>query len=125
MAKKEKTYTCGLQAALEVAGGKWKTLVLWPLTLAAACRFGELRRKVPGISEKMLIQQLKELEADGIVSRKSYQEVPPRVEYSLTKFGTSLCEALGPLCHWGTQHMKRIESCKQKMTKAAPKKKTA
>lgn len=108
-----KTYNCGLEAALDVVGGKWKLLILMPL-YEAAQRFGELRRQVPGISEKMLIQSLKELEKDDIVTRKVYQEVPPRVEYSLTTIGHSLLEAFKPLCEWGTLHMKRIELCKSK-----------
>jgi DNA-binding HxlR family transcriptional regulator len=107
-----KAYTCGLEAALEVVGGKWKVLILWPLRLDVR-RFGELRRMVPGISEKMLIQHLKEMEADGIVTRKDFKEVPPRVEYALTAFGESLCVALTPLCEWGALHMKRIEACKE------------
>ena len=80
-----------LEAALEVVGGKWKVLILpWPLHSAGPHRFGELRRQVPGISEKMLIQHLKEMEADGIVTRKDFKEVPPRVEYALTSLGKSL-----------------------------------
>ena len=109
---RQKTYGCGLEAALEVVGGKWKVLILWPLS-SGARRFGELRRLVTGISEKMLIQHLKEMEADGIVTRKDYKEVPPRVEYSLTAFGESLCAALAPLCEWGSLHMARLEACKQ------------
>jgi DNA-binding HxlR family transcriptional regulator len=107
-----KSYSCGLEAALEVVGGKWKVLILWPLRPHAR-RFGELRRMVPGISEKMLIQHLKEMEADGIVTRKDFKEVPPRVEYALTAFGESLCAALTPLCEWGALHMQRIEACKE------------
>jgi DNA-binding HxlR family transcriptional regulator len=107
-------YTCGLEAALDVIGGKWKALILWHLHDSPK-RFGELRRDVAGISEKMLIQHLKQMEADNIVSRKDYQEVPPRVEYSMTSFGISLCEAVTPLCEWGEQHMERIESCKAKV----------
>jgi DNA-binding HxlR family transcriptional regulator len=103
----QKTYECGLEAALEVVGGKWKVLILWPLQ-SERRRFGELRRLVPGISEKMLIQHLKEMEADGIVTRRDFKEVPPRVEYALTSFGQSLCTALAPLCEWGTLHMQRI-----------------
>jgi DNA-binding HxlR family transcriptional regulator len=108
---RQKTYSCGLEAALEVVGGKWKVLILWPLS-SGARRFGELRRLVTGISEKMLIQHLKEMEADGIVTRKDYKEVPPRVEYALTTFGESLCAALAPLCEWGALHMARIEACR-------------
>lgn len=106
-------YGCGLEAALDVVGGKWKVLILWALR-SAPCRFGELRREITGISEKMLIQSLKELELDQIVRRKDYKEVPPRVEYALTPFGSSLYEALSPLCAWGQQHMTRIEARKRK-----------
>ena len=73
-------------------------------------RFGELRRRVPGISEKMLIQALRELEADGVVHREAYHEIPPRVEYSVTEFGASLNAVLEPLCRWGEQHMERINA---------------
>jgi DNA-binding HxlR family transcriptional regulator len=101
-----RTYSCGLEAALEVAGGKWKILILWHLR--EPLRFSQLRREVVGISEKVLIQQLREMEADGIVKRKAFNEIPPRVEYSLTAFGLSLKEALNPLLEWGKLHMKRI-----------------
>jgi DNA-binding HxlR family transcriptional regulator len=106
---KKRTYYCGLEAALDVVGGKWKPLVLWHLA-SGTRRFGELRRLVEGISEKMLIQQLREMEADGIVARKVFHEVPPRVQYSLTEFGVSLGEALRPLCEWGGEHMSRIQA---------------
>ena len=115
---KNQPYGCGLEAALDVIGGKWKPIVLWHL-VPGPCRFGELRRLVTGISEKMLIQQLREMKADGIVARKDYQEMPPRVEYSLTVFGVSLTEALRPLCEWGTTHMKRIEARKDQGEPAA------
>jgi DNA-binding HxlR family transcriptional regulator len=108
---RQKTYICGLDASLDVVGGKWKGLILWTLR-SQAHRFGELRRSVDGISEKMLIQHLKEMEADGIVKRKDFKEVPPRVEYALTPFGQSLNAALEPLCEWGSLHMKRIEARK-------------
>ena len=100
-------YSCGLEAALDVVGGKWKVLVLYHLW-GGPRRFGELRRAVAGISEKMLIQQLRELEADGVVDRRDFREVPPRVEYALTPFGVSLIDALRPLCEWGNAHMKGI-----------------
>jgi DNA-binding HxlR family transcriptional regulator len=108
---RRQAYGCGLEAALAVVGGKWKPVVLWHLT-SGPRRFGELRRSVTGISEKMLIQQLREMEADGIAARKDYKEIPPRVEYSLTRFGVSLSEALRPLCDWGREHMGRIERTK-------------
>jgi DNA-binding HxlR family transcriptional regulator len=102
-----RVYHCGLEAALDVIGGKWKPLILWHLQTERR-RFGELKRLVQGISEKVLIQQLRELEADGIIHRKAYPEIPPRVEYSLTPFGVSLKEAMTPLCRWGSKHMERI-----------------
>jgi DNA-binding HxlR family transcriptional regulator len=102
---------CGIEAALAVIGGKWKPIVLWHLAPGPR-RFGELRRLVTGISEKMLIQQLREMEGDGIVSRKDFREIPPRVEYALTAFGVSLSEALRPLCEWGREHMGRIGKSK-------------
>jgi DNA-binding HxlR family transcriptional regulator len=104
---KSQPYSCGLGPALDVIGGKWKSLILWEVH-SQPVRFGELKRRVPGISEKMLIQQLREMEADGIVHREVYHEVPPRVEYSVTEFGASLNEALAPLAEWGQKHMARI-----------------
>jgi DNA-binding HxlR family transcriptional regulator len=103
----KRVYYCGLEASLAVIGGKWKFLILWHLAHDPA-RFGELRRLVVGVSEKMLIQGLKEMAADNIVSRKDFRELPPRVEYSLTAFGKTLASAVEPLCEWGTLHMKRI-----------------
>jgi DNA-binding HxlR family transcriptional regulator len=104
-----RVFNCGLEAALDVIGGKWKVLILWNLhQQPEGTRFGELRRQVQGISEKMLIQQLRELENDGVVHRQMFQEIPPKVEYSLTEFGVSLKEAMTPICQWGEKHMKRI-----------------
>jgi DNA-binding HxlR family transcriptional regulator len=118
-------YGCGLEAALEIVGGKWKVLILWHLRTQPR-RFGELKRLVEGISEKMLIQQLKELEAHAIVLRQDFKEVPPRVEYSLTDFGVSLIESLQPLCAWGEQHMQRIQvCCAEKQAAAKPEKQRA
>ncbi|MBM7784538.1 winged helix-turn-helix transcriptional regulator [Tenggerimyces flavus] len=107
MAKIGGPYACGLDAAADVIDGKWKPRILWALHYGPV-RFGELRRKVAGVSEKMLIQQLRELEHDGIVHREIYREVPPKVEYSLTDLGQSLNEALLPLGDWGEKHMAHI-----------------
>ncbi|WP_437807394.1 winged helix-turn-helix transcriptional regulator [Sorangium sp. So ce1078] len=106
MAKREQSDTCGLGAALDVIGGKWKATILWRLH-ARPLRFGELRRRVPGISEKILSEQLKEMEADGVVLREAFDEVPPRVAYSLTPAGASLNEAVHALAEWGTRHAAR------------------
>lgn len=100
-------YTCGLDAAVNIVGGKWKPLILWALHDKPQ-RFGELRRHVGGITEKMLIQQLRDLEADGIVHREVYHQVPPKVEYSLTDLGVSLNEALAPLGEWGDKHIETL-----------------
>src|SRR6516164_6828397 len=102
-----KIYNCPVEAAVDVFRGKWKALILWWLQ-QRTWRFAELRRQIPDITEKMLTQQLRELEADGIVARKVYPTVPPRVEYSLTEYGLSLKRALRAICDWGRLHMERI-----------------
>jgi len=107
MGKRKKSYSCGLDAALAIIGGKWKFFILWAVSDGPK-RFGELRRKVAGISEKMLIQELKEMEQDGLVLRKDYKEVPPRVDYTLSPFGAELFEAVEPLSAWGARHIERI-----------------
>ncbi|WP_445168706.1 winged helix-turn-helix transcriptional regulator [Mycolicibacterium sp. Dal123E01] len=104
----ERGYYCGLDAALAVVGGRWKFLVLWQLAVHGPQRFGQLRRLVEGVTEKVLTSALKDLEADGIIDRRDFRELPPRVEYSLTPFGFGLTEALRPLCEWGDAHMDRI-----------------
>jgi DNA-binding HxlR family transcriptional regulator len=96
-------FTCGLDAVLFVMGGKWKPLILYHLS-HDTLRYGALRRSVGKVSDKVLAQQLKELIADGIVARRDFAEIPPRVEYSLTPFGKSLAQALVQLCEWGTHH---------------------
>ncbi len=87
-------------------GGKWKVLILFWLRDGGR-RFSELRRLIPGVSERMLTQQLRELEKDGIVHREVYPEVPPRVEYSLTQYGQTLQPITDLMCQWGKQHMVR------------------
>ena len=101
-------FTCGLDATLRVIAGKWKPLILYFVAQGGPTRYGELRRAVRDVSDKMLIQQLKELEADGLVKRTDYKEVPPRVDYSLTPLGRSLAETLVPLCAWGEQNMAEV-----------------
>lgn len=108
MGSKKHPRLCGIGPAFEVIGGKWKALILWELREVR--RFGELKRMVAGISEKMLIQQLRELEHDGLVVRNAFPEIPPRVEYSLTQLGASLNVALGPLADWGELYERRSKS---------------
>lgn len=100
-------YICGIDAALDVVSGKWKGLILWELEAHGVRRFAELRRGLPGISEKMLTQHLREMEVDGLVHREVYAEVPPRVEYSLTDQGRALNQALVPLGAWGQERLRR------------------
>lgn len=107
-AKRTGPYVCGIDAAMDVIGGKWKALILWELEAHGVRRFGELRRGLPGVSEKMLIQHLRELEEDGIVAREIFPEVPPRVEYRLTESGAALNAALEPLGLWGRDRIDRI-----------------
>ena len=109
---------CGLEAALLVVGGKWKPLILFHLGDRRR-RFGELRRLVSGVSEKMLIQQLRELQADGVVDRVDYKEIPPKVEYLVTPLGRTLAQALLPLCEWGTAHSPAIEAIRRRRAAAA------
>ncbi|EQB32278.1 winged helix-turn-helix transcriptional regulator [Sphingobium ummariense] len=100
-------FSCGLDATLRVIAGKWKPLIIYFL-IQGPNRYGALKRAVRGVSDKVLIQQLKELEADGIVTRRDYREVPPRVDYTLTPLGHSLAEALVPLCNWGADNMAEV-----------------
>jgi DNA-binding HxlR family transcriptional regulator len=98
---------CGLDVALAVMGGKWKPMILYHLQHGPR-RFGDLKRQVTGISEKVLIQQLRDLQMVGVLVRHDYQEVPPRVDYTVTPFGMTLVEALMPLCSWGTQNRSEV-----------------
>jgi len=96
----DENFVCGIGPAFEVIGGKWKAVILWELR-DGALRFGELKRILSGASEKMLIQQLRALERDGLVVRTMFPKVPPHVEYSLSPLGESLNRALGPIADWG------------------------
>lgn len=101
-----RVYNCAVEATLDAIGGKWKPMILWWLSQGTS-RFAELRRMIPGITEKMLAQHLRELEEQGIVNRRIYSDGPPKVEYSLTAYGQTLKEVLKALCHWGELHIKK------------------
>lgn len=107
-------YHCPVEATLEVIGGKWKAVILFHLTHEGTHRFAELRRKIPGVSERMLTQQLRELEDHGIVHREVYAEVPPKVEYSMTDYGRTLRPITEAMCQWGQKHIRRIKTGKKK-----------
>lgn len=96
-------HICGVAVSLELIGGKWKGVILWHLC-HKTLRFSQLRRRLPGVTQKMLTQQLRELERDNLVNRKVYAEVPPRVEYSLTARGRTLEPILKQLCSWGKDY---------------------
>lgn len=109
---------CGLDVALRYIGGKWKPIMLFHLQYGPR-RFGELKRLVEGISEKVLIQQLKDLTEDGILKRHDFREVPPKVEYTITDFGRTLALALQPLCEWGNDNRARLHATEEKQKDAS------
>ena len=96
-------YRCGVEVTLNLIGGKWKGLILWHLC-QKTLRFSQLRRRIPGVTQKMLTQQLRELEKDGLIHREVYAEVPPRVEYSLTDKGNTLQPVMAEMCRWGQEY---------------------
>lgn len=98
---------CPVETTLDVIGGKWKGIILYHL-IDGKKRFNEFRRLYPGITQRMLTLQLRELERDGIVHREVYKEIPPKVEYSLTEFGRSLEPIILLMKDWGEKHKNRI-----------------
>lgn len=104
----EQQYRCGVEVSLAVIGGKWKGLILWHLR-HKTLRFSQLQRRLQRVTQKMLTQQLRELEGDGLVHRQVYAEVPPRVEYSLTDRGRTLVPLLELMCRWGQDFLRETE----------------
>ena len=94
-------YHCPVEATIDIVGGKHKVLILWHLIKHGVLRFGELQRLMPQATPKMLTQQLRELEADGMLHRELYHQVPPKTEYSLTERGRSFTPVLNAMCVWG------------------------
>lgn len=105
---REEPFACPIEVTLSVIGGKWKSVILFHV-VEGVQRFGERRRRIPGFTQKMLTQQLRELEADGAIRRKVYAEVPPRAEYSLTPYGRTLRPVLQAMCKWGKAHAGRAQ----------------
>ncbi|MEC2077130.1 helix-turn-helix domain-containing protein [Metabacillus fastidiosus] len=103
----KKKYNISVEATLEVIGGKWKCVILCHLTHGKK-RTSELKRLMPNITQKMLTQQLRELEEDGVIERIVYNQVPPKVEYQLSEYGKSLEQILNSLCTWGETHIVRV-----------------
>lgn len=100
------SFACSVEAAIEAIGGKWKGIILYHLS--STKRFNELGKLMPAITQRMLTKQLRELENDGIVHRKVYAEVPPKVEYSLTEFGKTLQPILKELENWGNVYLDKL-----------------
>lgn len=101
---RNKKYYCSVELTLQVIGGKWKPIIIYRLGNKGTLRFSEIRRSIPNITQKMLTQQLRELEADGLVHREVYPQVPPKVEYSLTEFGQTAMPLISVLCQWGARY---------------------
>ncbi|MDY8025164.1 helix-turn-helix domain-containing protein [Paenibacillus polymyxa] len=99
-----KQYNLGIEATLEIIGGKWKALIIC-LLMSGVKRTSELERNIHGISQKVLIQQLRELEKDGLVRRYVYQQMPPKVEYSLTEYGATANKIVEVMCSWGRENI--------------------
>lgn len=102
------TFNCPVEATIQLIGGKYKAVILWHL-MNDTLRYSELHRKIPKATDKMLAQQLRELERDGLISRTVYPVVPPKTEYSLTDFGKSLVPILDAMCDWGTDYLQKGE----------------
>ncbi len=104
-----RTFNCEKELTLAVIGGKWKMLILWHLGKEGTKRFNELKALLPGITQRMLVNQLRELEGDLIIHREVYPVVPPKVEYSLTEHGKSLLPILELMYQWGKNYMESID----------------
>jgi DNA-binding HxlR family transcriptional regulator len=99
----------GVEGAFRMLEGRWKMVIIFHLFARGTLRFSELEKAIPGVSQKMLIQQLRELERDGIVNRTVYPQVPPKVEYKLTKWGQAMCPALDSLLEWAALRPKQLQ----------------
>ena len=113
-------YRCHFELTLQIIGGKWKLLVIYFLSLQQSIRFSQLRRALPEISERMLVRQLRELEDAGLVSRKVYGTVPPRVDYALTPMGVSLVPIMESLKAWGSMYEKNRAQSGASVSPAPP-----
>jgi DNA-binding HxlR family transcriptional regulator len=101
-------YHCHMELTLEMIGGKWKSLIVWHLA-EKTLRFSELKKTLPNITQKMLTQQLRKLEEDGLVKRFIYTQIPPKVEYSLTDDGKTLLPILNSMYQWGINYIKQVD----------------
>ena len=104
-------FTCPVEATISLIGGKYKAVILWHL-MNHTLRYSELHRKMPKATDKMLAQQLRELEKDGLINRVVYPVVPPKTEYSLTEYGKTLAPILDALGDWGENYLSETQNCK-------------
>ncbi|WP_409300607.1 winged helix-turn-helix transcriptional regulator [Peribacillus sp. SCS-155] len=114
----ERTFNCEKELTLSIIGGKWKMVIMWHLGKEGTKRFGQLKAMIPGITQRMLVSQLRELEEDLIVHRQVYPVVPPKVEYSLTKRGESLLPILEAMYDWGKDYMETVLETQIETTKS-------
>lgn len=114
MATNTRVHECPVETCLELLNGKWKPRILWHLHQNELLRFNELRRKLPGVTPKMLTQQLRELEQDGLIHREVYPVIPPKVEYSFSEFGQTIRPILDRIAQWGVQNNQQIVTLLQK-----------
>ena len=101
-------FTCPVEATIQLIGGKYKAVILWHL-MSGTLRYSQLHKRMPKATDKMLTQQLRELERDGLIDRVVYPVVPPKTEYSLTDFGMSLTPILDEMCNWGKGYLEKNE----------------
>ncbi len=117
MADRKQVFACPIGGTLEVIAGRWKSEILWHLN-GGPMRFNQLQRKVGQVSQKMLSQQLRELQRDGLVTRKQFEEIPPRVEYSLTEFSKTLQPLFKMMVDWSTEHSPEVIETRAKYDRA-------
>lgn len=101
---KSSKYNCYFELTLDIVGGKWKPIILYYIGINKVVRYGELKKAIPSINERMLTRQLRELEADQIIKRKIYPQIPPKVEYSLEPIGEEVISILEELKNWGVKY---------------------
>ena len=102
----ETTFNCPVEATVKIMGGKYKPVILWNLA-DGKMRYGQIHSVIPAVTDKVLTQQLREMERDGLISRKVYPQVPPKTEYSLTDFGKTLMPVLDAMCNWGRDYLEQ------------------
>ena len=109
---RSRTEACPIEEFMDILGGRWKVFILWEL-IKAPRRSSELRRSIPPITQKVFVEQLRDLEANGLVKRTIYPTVPPRVEYEATTLGLSLRDVLKAMCHWSSENMETVREFRE------------